>query len=305
MISLISPKLEERIVKVLLLITAFTAVLSVLLIAFFVFTEGMPIILKYGLFSFIFGPAWHPLDQVYGILPMIIGTIFVTIVAIMIGTPLGIASAIYLAEISPKGIAKIVRPAVELLAGIPSVIYGLYGMVAVRGILAKIERGILGEYLPPNYKMGYCVLAAGIVLAVMILPTIINITEDAIRAVPREYKEGSLALGATNWQTVFRVLIPAAKSGIIASIVLGTGRALGETMAVIMVAGNAAQIPIIGWKGLFAPVRTLTGNIAIEMGYAAPEHQQALFATGIVLFVFIMFLNSLTTFIAKKGFNRA
>ena len=297
-------RLEEKIVKNILLVTAFTAVLSVVLIGFFVFKEGMPVLLKYGIGSFIFGPKWNPTNQIYGILPMIVGTIFVTFVAIIIGTPTGIATAIFLAEISPKRVSKIVRPAVDLLAGIPSVIYGLYGMVAIKGILVKIERGPLSEFLPPSYQVGYSVLAAGIVLAIMILPTIINISEDSIRAVPREYKEGSLALGATDWQTIFRVLIPAAKSGIIASVVLGIGRALGETMAVIMVAGISTLIPDFGWKGLFAPVRTLTGNIAIEMGYATPEHQQALFATGIVLFVFIMILNTITTLVAKKGLNR-
>jgi phosphate transport system permease protein len=296
-------KIEEKIVKSLLFLMALTAVLSVILIGFFVFKEGTPVFYKYGLRSVLLGAEWHPLKQIYGILPMIIGTIFVTFVAILVGTPTGIAAAIFLAEISPKGLQRIIRPAVELLAGIPSVIYGLFGMVAVRGIIADIERGFLHDYLPANYQVGYSVLAGGIVLGIMILPTIINISEDAIKAVPKEYKEGSLAMGATHWQTIYKVLVPAAKSGIIASIVLGTGRALGETMAVIMVAGNSTIIPMLSWKGLFAPVRTLTGNIAIEMGYAAPEHQQALFATGIVLFVFIIILNTITTLLVKRGFK--
>ncbi len=296
-------KLEEKIVKSLLFLMALTAVLSVILIGFFVFKEGTPIFFKYGLGSVLFGTEWHPLKQIYGIFPMIVGTIFVTFVAILVGTPTGIAAAIFLAEVSPKSLQKLIRPAVELLAGIPSVIYGLFGMVAIRGFLADIERGPLHNFLPAHYQMGYCVLAGGIVLGIMILPTVINISEDALKAVPKEYKEGSLALGATHWQTIYKVMVPSAKSGIIASIVLGTGRALGETMAVIMVVGNSTQIPMLSWKGLFAPVRTLTGNIAIEMGYAAPEHQQALFATGVVLFVFIIMLNTITTLVVKRGFK--
>ncbi|KUO49845.1 MAG: phosphate ABC transporter permease [Desulfitibacter sp. BRH_c19] len=295
---------REKIVKVFLFLAAFTAVLSVILIAFFVFKEGMPIFITYGISEVIFGQNWNPTNQVYGILPMIIGTIFVTIFAIFIGAPMGISVAIFLAEISPQQISKIVRPAVELLAGIPSVIYGLFGMVIIRSILADISRGPLGEHLPASYQTGYSILGAGIILAIMILPTVINISEDAIRSVPKEYKEGALALGASKWQTIYNVILPAAKSGIATSVILGTGRALGETMAVIMIAGNTALIPEISWKGLFAPVRTLTGNIALEMGYAGPEHQQALFATGIVLFLFIMVLNVLTTLIAKRGFNR-
>lgn len=293
--------LEEKIIKVLLFITALTAVFSVCLIGIFVFREGAPVLLKYGITSFLFGSKWNPTNQIYGILPMIVGTIFVTFVAIILGAPMGIAVAIYLAEIAPARISKIIVPAVELLAGIPSVIYGLFGMVAIRGLLADISRGPLSEYLPSNYQTGYCVLGAGIVLAIMILPTVINISLDSLRAVPSEYKEGSLALGVSHWQTIYKVLVPAARSGIITAVILGIGRALGETMAVIMVVGNTALIPQLNLKGLFAPARTLTGNIALEMGYAAPEHQQALFATGIVLFVFIIILNGLTTALVRKG----
>lgn len=295
---------REKVVKVFLFLAAFTAVLSVILIAFFVFKEGMPVFMNYGVSQVVLGENWNPTKQVYGILPMIVGTTFVTFFAIIIGAPMGISVAIFLAEISPQRVSKIVRPAVELLAGIPSVVYGLFGMVAIRSIIADISRGPLGEYLPANYQTGYSVLGAGIILAVMILPTVINISEDAIRSVPKEYKEGALALGASKWQTIYNVILPAAKSGIATSVILGTGRALGETMAVIMIVGNTTLIPELSWTGLFAPVRTLTGNIALEMGYAGPEHQQALFATGIVLFIFIMFLNVLTTLIAKRGFSR-
>ncbi len=293
--------LEERIVRVLLFITAFTAVFSVLLIGFFVFKEGSPVLVKYGLSNFILGTKWNPTSQVYGILSMIVGTIFVTFVSILIGAPMGIAVAIYLAEIASEKFARVITPAVELLAGIPSVVYGLFGMFAIRGVIESISRGPLHNILPANYQSGYSILTAGIVLAIMILPTVINISLDSLRAVPREYKEGSLALGASHWQTIHKVLVPAAKSGILTAVILGIGRALGETMAVIMVIGNTPLIPEFSWTGLFAPARSLTANIALEMGYAAPEHQQALFATGIVLFVFIIVLNSITSMFVRKG----
>lgn len=296
--------LEEKIVKILLFIAAFTTVFFVCLIGVFVFKEGSPVLIKYGLGNFLFGDKWNPTNNIYGILPMIVGTAFVTFVSIVIGAPMGIAVAVYLAEISHNAIARIVVPAVELLAGIPSVVYGLFGMVAIRGLIAGLARGPLQEYLPSNYQTGYSVLGGGIVLAIMILPTVINISLDSLRAVPSEYKEGSLALGASHWQTIYKVIIPAAKSGIITGIILGIGRAMGETMAVIMVVGNTALIPQLNLRGLFAPVRTLTGNIALEMGYAAPEHQQALFATGIILFVFIIILNGITTVLVRKGVNQ-
>lgn len=293
--------LEEKIVRVLLFITAFTAVFTVLLIGFFVFREGLPVLFRYGVTDFLFGNRWNPTSQIYGILPMIVGTIFVTMTAIVMGAPMGIAVAIYLVEIANERITRIIVPAVELLAGIPSVVYGLFGMFAIRGIIANIARGPLGDVLPPHYQSGYSILAAAIILAIMILPTIINISLDSLRAVPREYKEGSLALGVSHWQTIYKVLVPAAKSGIITAVILGIGRALGETMAVIMVIGNTPMIPALDWTGLFAPARSLTANIALEMGYAAPEHRQALFATGIVLFVFIIILNSFTTLLVRRG----
>lgn len=292
---------EERIVKMLLFMTALTAVLSVLLIGIFVFKEGSPVLIKYGLGNFLFGERWNPTNQIYGIYPMIVGTLFVTFVAILIGAPMGIAVAIYLAEISSGKLPKLIVPAVELLAGIPSVIYGLFGMFAIRGIIESLSRGLLQGVLPQNYQSGYSILTAGIVLAIMILPTVINISLDSLRAVPKEYKEGSLALGASHWQTIYKVLVPAAKSGIVTAIILGVGRALGETMAVIMVIGNTPLVPALNWTGLFAPARSMTANIALEMGYAGPEHQQALFATGIVLFIFIIILNSITTLLVRKG----
>ncbi|KJS14886.1 MAG: phosphate ABC transporter permease [Peptococcaceae bacterium BRH_c4b] len=276
---------HEKIIERILFLSATTAVLVVALICFFIFAEGLPVIQKYGLFHFILGQSWHPDDNVFGIFPMIIGSIYVTLGALILGVPLGVGCAIFLAEIAPKKITMFIRPAIELLAGIPSVVYGFYGLV----VLVPLIMNTWGE-------RGFSVLAASIILAIMILPTIVSIAEDSIRAVPVEYKEGSFALGATHWQTIKKVILPTARSGIVTAVVLGMGRALGETMAVILVAGNVALVP----HSIMEPVRTLTANIAIEMGYAAGDHYQALFATGIVLFVFIMILNSLVMLVPKR-----
>ncbi|ATW23870.1 phosphate ABC transporter permease subunit PstC [Candidatus Formimonas warabiya] len=296
-------KTKEKVIEKTLFCAALAQVLVIILIGFFVFKEGLPVMEKYGIFHFLSGEIWNPTKQIYGIYPMIIGTFVVTLGALVLGVPLGVATAIFLAEIVSEKTGRFFRPAIELLAGIPSVVYGLFGMVLVKNVILYIERHFLSNFLPPEYQWGYSILTASIILAVMILPTIINISEDSIRSVPIEYREGSLALGATHWQTIAKVLLPAARSGILAAIVLGMGRALGETMAVIMVAGNTVEVPALSLWGIFAPVRTLTGNIALEMGYAGPEHQQALFATGIVLFVFIMILNLIAGRIARKGVN--
>lgn len=276
---------KEKVIEKWLLVNAFLAVFIVALITIFIFREGLPVILKTGIGSFIFGQEWSPTDGVFGIFSMIIGSFAVTLGALVLGVPLGVGCAIFLAEIAPEKITRIIRPAVELLAGIPSVVYGFFGLI----IVAPFIRNYLGG---PGLSM----LAGSIILAIMILPTVISISEDAIRAVPREYKEGSLALGATHWQTINNVILPAARSGILAAIVLGMGRAIGETMAVIMVTGNTVEIP----GSILEPVRTLTGNVAIEMSYAADEHRQALFATGIVLFIVIMALNMMVGFFARK-----
>lgn len=257
----------------------------VLLIFIFIFMEGLPVIQKHGIMHFVGGKFWHPDDSEFGLLPMIIGSVYVTMGSLILGVPLGIGCAIFLAEIAPKRITLVIRPAIELLAGIPSVVYGFYGLV----VLVPLIRELFGG-------RGFSVLAGSIVLAIMILPTIVNISEDSIRAVPREYKEGSFALGATHWQTIKKVIIPSARSGIITAVVLGMGRAIGETMAIILVTGNVAMAP----NSVLEPVRTLTANIAIEMGYAAGDHARALFATGIVLFIFIMMLNYLVTLVPKK-----
>lgn len=293
--------IEESIVKVILFIMALSSIISLGLITFFVFNEGLPFMISYGITDFIFGTTWNPSNQVYGIFPMIVGSVIVTILAIVLGAPIGIAVAIYLVEIAPPRVARAIKPAIQLLEGIPSVVIGLFGMVVMLNLIRSIARGPLSEYLPAGYQTGYSVLAGVLILAIMVLPTIISISADSIRAVPHEYKEASLAMGATKWQTIYRVVVPSAKSGVIAAVVLGVGRAIGETMAIIMVVGNSVQIPIPGWEAVFAPVRTLTGNIALEMGYAGPEHRQALFATGIILFLFIIIINSITLVLRRRG----
>ena len=275
----------ERFIEKILLISAITAILGVLLIFIFIFMEGLPVLQKHGIMHFIGGKSWNPADSEFGLLPMIIGSIYVTIGSLVLGIPFGIGCAIFLAEIAPKKITKFIRPAIELLAGIPSVVYGFYGLV----VLVPLIRELFGG-------RGFSVLAGSIVLAIMILPTIVSISEDSIRAVPREYKEGSFALGANHWQTIKKVILPSARPGIITAVVLGIGRAIGETMALILVIGNVAMVP----NSVLEPVRTLTANIAIEMGYAAGDHAQALFVTGIVLFVFIITLNYLATLVPKR-----
>jgi phosphate transport system permease protein len=268
---------NESLIRIGLLIIAFSAVSVLAVITMFIFREGLPIMVKYGIGKFLFGMDWYPTEKSFGLLPMIVGSLAVTAGALCIGIPLGLACAVFLTEFSPKGVRRFVKPMIELLAGIPSVVYGFMGVV----ILVPFIRETLGG-------PGLSVLAASIVLGIMVLPTIISISIDSLEAVPRAYREGSIALGATRWQTTRMVMIPAAKSGIIASVILGMGRAVGETMAVIMVAGNAAAVP----HSLLSPVRTLTSNIALEMGYAAGEHREALFATGVILFVIIMILNT-------------
>jgi len=283
---------DERLVKLALLVLAFSAVAILVGITVFIFGEGTPIMFKYGLKKFLLGLDWYPSEQSFGLLPMIIGSLFVTFGALVIGVPLGLACAIFLTEFSSQRVRRILKPVIELLAGIPSVVYGFIGVV----ILVPFIRTTLGG-------PGLSVLAASIILGIMILPTIISISIDSLQAVPPSYREGSLALGTTRWQTTRMVMIPAARSGIIASIVLGMGRAVGETMAVIMVAGNAISIP----HSPLAPVRTLTSNIALEMGYAAGEHREALFATGVILFIIIMVLNTVATVTSRrrKGEGRA
>lgn len=278
-------KAYERVIQFILFISAIIAILAVILITYFIINEGYPVIEKVGLLKFITGQKWAPTQGIYGIYPMVIGSLMVTVGALVLGVPIGIGCAVFLAELAKPKIAGIIKPGIELLAGIPSVIYGLYGMVVIVPFIRKVFN-----------NQGFSVLAGSIILAIMILPTIINVSESAIRSVPRDYKEASLSLGSSHWQSIRNVIVPAARSGIIAGVILGMGRAIGETMAVIMIVGNSPLVP----KSILSSVRTLTGNIGIEMGYASGEHQKALFATGIVLFVFIMLLNIAANLIPKK-----
>ena len=271
-------KLIDKISTAIFFICALVSILSVLLICIFLFAGGVPAMGKIGFFDFIFGQVWKPSDlpALYGIMPMIVGSLYVTAGAIIIGVPIGILTAVFMSHFCQKGIHKFLKPLVELLAGIPSIVYGFFGLM----VLVPVIRDQFGGN-------GNSILTASILLGIMILPTVISISEAALRAVPDMYYEGALALGATHERSVFSIVLPAAKSGVFASIVLGIGRAVGETMAVIMVAGNQARMPVDLLKG----VRTLTANIVIEMGYAQGLHREALIATGVVLFVFILLLN--------------
>ena len=268
-------KKEEKFVKWVLFATGISSILIIILIIAFIFHEGIPAMLSIGVFNFIFGMVWSPTNGQYGVFPMIVGTLGITALALIMAVPLSICCSIFLAEIAPPTMRKILKPTIQALAGIPSVIYGFFGLI----VLVPIMRVNFGG-------TGFSLLAASLILTVMILPTIISISEDALRSIPLEYKEASLALGATQWQTIRNVILPAAIPGVITAIILGMGRAVGETMAVIMVAGNVAQIP----GSIFDPVRALTSNIALEMGYATGLHYNALFATGIVLIGVIIIL---------------
>jgi phosphate transport system permease protein len=269
-------KYREWIIEKSLVAAAMVSLIVIAFIIITIFRTGLPLIAQEGIFSFLFGMEWRPEREIFGIFPMMIGTLLVTLLSMLISVPLGILVATFLAEVAPQAIRNILRPAIELLAGIPSVVYGFVGLMT----LVPWIRIYLG---PPGFSM----LAGAIVLAIMALPIVITIAEDAINAVPQTYKEASLALGATHWQTIRNVILPAARSGILAGAVLGSGRAIGETMAAIMMLGNIPAIP----DSVLDPIRTLTANIALEMGYAPHgPHRQALFATGIVLFVAISIL---------------
>lgn len=277
--------LKERLLEKGFFLLALSSISILALIAFFIFEEGVPLIWKIGPGAFLLGDRWFPSQGSFGILSMIVGSFWVTAGALVVGVPFGLACAIFLCELAPQSVALALRPMIHLLAAIPSVIYGFWGLI----VLVPLIRNYLGG-------PGLSVLAASLILGLMIMPTIISISEDALRALPRVFKEGALSLGATHWQTIWRVLLPAARSGIVASIILGMGRAIGETMAMIMILGNAVQMP----QSILDSARTLTTNIGIEMGYASGAHRQALFATGVVLFFIIMGLNMLALLISRK-----
>ena len=276
---------KEVFMKGIFFLAACASILAVALICLFLFANGLPAIGKIGVFDFLLGQVWRPGNDLYGILPMILGSIYVTAGAIVVGVPIGILTAVFMAKFCPKKIYRFLKPAVELLAGIPSVVYGFFGLVVIVPLIRQLF---------PDSK-GTSMLAASLLLGIMILPTIIGVSESAIRAVPESYYEGGLALGASHERSVFFATLPAAKSGILAGVVLGIGRAIGETMAVIMIAGNQPRMP----AGLLKGVRTLTANIVMEMGYAADLHREALIATAVVLFVFILLINML--FSALQG----
>lgn len=269
-------------------VCACVSIVAVLLICWFMFSNGFPAMKEIGFANFLFGTKWTPKNEPasYGILPMILGSICVTLGAVIIGVPIGILTATFLSRFCPKKLHAILEPMVQLMAGIPSIIYGFFGMVVLVPIIRMVP-----------HSQGVSLLAAAILLGIMILPTVINLSESSIRAVPESYYEGALALGATHERSVFYVMLPAAKSGLLAAVVLGIGRAIGETMAVIMVAGNQARLP----AGLFKGVRTMTANIVLEMGYATGLHREALIATGVVLFIFILVINITFAAIKKRG----
>ena len=286
--------LKEKVMEIVFLVAACASIIAVALICVFLFQSGLPAMKEIGLADFLFGTEWRPGNNMFGIFPMIVGSIYVTAGAIIIGVPIGLFMAVYLAMYCPAKVYKVLKPAVDLLAGIPSIVYGFFGMV----VIVPSVRWFFNEVIDLNGK-GDSILTASIVLGIMILPTIIGAAEPAIRAVPKMYYEGALALGADHERSTFAVVFPAAQSGILASVILGIGRAIGETMAVVMIAGNQPRMPQSILKG----VRTMTANIVMEMGYAADLHREALIATGVVLFVFILIINLSFSALKRKGKN--
>ena len=274
--------LRENIMHGVFLVCALASILAVALICVFLFANGLPAMKEIGFLNFLTGTTWRPGNDIYGILPMIVGSIYITAGAIVIGVPIGLLTAIFMAFYCPKRIYGILKPCTELLAGIPSIVYGFFGMVVIAPTVLDIAK-----FFGADISSGATILSAAILLGIMILPTIIGVSEAALRAVPNAYYEGAVAMGATHERAVFSVMLPAAKSGVLAGIVLGIGRAIGETMAVIMVAGNQPRLT----ANLLEGIRTMTANIVIEMGYATGLHREALIATGVVLFVFILLIN--------------
>ena len=267
---------KEKLMRAVFFISACVSIAAVLLICIFLFANGLPAMQKIGIGKFLAGRTWNPGNDEYGIYPMIIGSLYVTGIALAIGVPIGILTAVFMAKFCPKKLYGVIKPAIDLLAGIPSIVYGFFGLM----LIVPFFQDIFGS-------SGKGLLTASVILGIMILPTVISVSEAALRAVPESYYEGSLALGASHERSVFRTVVPAAKSGILAGVILGVGRAVGETMAVVMVAGNSPVIP----ETILKSVRTMTINIVLEMGYATDLHREALIATGVVLFVFILIIN--------------
>ena len=290
---------KEKLMQGVFFIAACTSVLAVALICVFLFINGVPAMKEIGFVKFLTGTVWRPNNDIYGIFPMIMGSIYVTAGAILIGVPIGILTSVFMAKYCPKQIYPVLKGATELLAGIPSVIYGFFGLVVMVPAIREFGKTLRQAGILHKGGDGNSILTASLLLGMMILPTIIGLTEASLRAVPSQYYEGSLALGATHEQSIFKVVLPAAKSGVIAGVVLGIGRAIGETMAVIMIAGNQARLP----ESIFEGVRTMTANIVLEMGYASGLHREALIATGVVLFVFILIINFSVALLNRRGEN--
>lgn len=276
----------EFVMGLVFLLAACASIIAVILICVFMFGNGVPVMSRIGFLDFLTGTKWKPLNDIYGILPMIVGSIYVTAGAVIVGVPVGLLCAAYMARFCPPGLHRVLKPAIDLLAGIPSIVYGFFGLVVIVPLMQDLFPGTSGKG----------VLTASVMLGIMILPTIISVSESAIRAVPESYYEGALALGATHERSVFFTVIPAAKSGIMAGIILGVGRAIGETLAVSMVVGNQPVIP----GSITDGARTMTTNIVLEMGYASGLHRKALIATAVVLFVFILIINLLFSIINDR-----
>ena len=272
-------KVKEQVMRWVFAATAAFSIAAVALICVFLFLNGLPFFTKYDLGAFLSGTTWKPANNIFGILPMIVGSLYVTGGALLFGAPVGILAGIYLARFCPVRLRKIIEPMIGLMAGVPSIVYGFFGLTTLVPLIREMFGG---------RGRGQCILTASLLLGIMILPTIITVSKTSLDAVPQSYYEGSLALGATHERSVFCVVLPAAKSGVMSAVILGVGRAIGETMAVVMVAGNQTWMP----KGLFQGLRTMTSNIVIEMGYAEGLHREALIAAGIVLFVFILLINA-------------
>ncbi|MGM9525427.1 MAG: phosphate ABC transporter permease subunit PstC [Peptococcaceae bacterium] len=282
-------QLREVLMHLLFLFAACASVLAVGLICMFLFVNGIPAMGKIGLFDFLLGTKWKPGNDIYGIMPMILGSIYTTAGAVLLGVPIGILMAIFMARFCPQKLYRILKPMVDLLAGIPSIVYGFFGLI----VLVPFIRNTFGAFDCD----GLSILTASILLGIMILPSVISVSESSLRAVPESYYEGGLALGASHERSVFFAVVPAAKSGILAGVILGVGRAIGETMAVMMVVGNQPRVP----NSMLDGVRTLTTNIVLDMGYATDLHREALIATAVVLFVFVLVINLAFSLLKRRG----
>lgn len=278
-------KFYERFWGFIFFLCSLVSIISIIVICYFIFKNGVPFLMDYGLKNFITGQKWAPSSDIYGILPMIMGSLYVTFGSVIIGVPIGILTSIYMAFYCPERIYRFLKPAVNLMSGIPSIVYGFFALM----VMVPMARSM-------GFGNGMNILTASILLGIMILPTIIGLSESSLRSVPTEYYQGSVALGATHERSIMKVVVPAAKSGILASVILGIGRSIGETMAVILIAGNQARMP----RGITKGVRTMTANIVLEMAYAAARHREALIATGVVLFVFILLINLIFNIVKRR-----